>query len=176
MSDNDKTTKELKPVHPGEVLLHEFLEPSGMSQNQLARALMVNVNRINAICREKHRITPEMALRLAHYYGMAASFWMGLQTRYDLDIAKDKWAEQIAHEVRPEVDGKDGLEAYMLKIRRWRWAAEYDAIVEYHDESELEEICSGEIFDYSEPSGKHTQQISANLGGRWDVLKENTKP
>ena len=74
------------PTHPGEVLLHEFLEPLGMSQNRLARDLGVPPRRINDIVLKKRRITADTALRLARYFKMSPEFWLGLQMDYDLDV------------------------------------------------------------------------------------------
>lgn len=75
-------------VHPGEVLLEEFLEPMGLSQNQLALAISVPANRINAIVRGQRAISADTALRLAHFFGTSAEFWLGLQNDYDLEEAK----------------------------------------------------------------------------------------
>lgn len=89
----------LAPVHPGEVLLEEFLKPMGLSQNQLALKIGVPARRINEIVLGKRRITADTALRLARYFGTTARFWLGLQTDYDLDVADDKLGERIEHEV-----------------------------------------------------------------------------
>ena len=83
--DNEK----LKPVHPGEILLEEFLKPMNLSQNQMALALRVPARRINEIVHGKRRITADTALRLARYFGMSPRFWLGLQMGYDLDVAED---------------------------------------------------------------------------------------
>ena len=93
-------TKELAPVHPGEVLLEEFLNPMGLSQNRLALDIRVPARRINEIVRGKRRITPDTALRLARYFNMSPQFWLGLQLDYDLDIAEDELADCIAREVQ----------------------------------------------------------------------------
>ena len=77
------------PVHPGEILLTEFLEPMGLSQNKLARALAVPPRRINEIVLGKRSITADTALRLAKFFSMSAEFWMGLQADYDLRCAED---------------------------------------------------------------------------------------
>ena len=90
----------LNPVHPGEILLEEFLKPMGISQNKLARAISVAPRRINEIVLEKRSISADTALRLAQYFGTSAKFWMGLQSDYDLDITKDKVGQQIQKEVR----------------------------------------------------------------------------
>lgn len=92
-------SKKLKPVHPGEVLLHEFLEPMRLSQNQLARDLGVPPRRINEIVLQKRRVTADTALRLARYFKMSPDFWLGLQMDYDLDVEKDNLGERLSHEV-----------------------------------------------------------------------------
>lgn len=81
------TEEKLHPVHPGEVLLEEFLKPMGLSQNRLALDIGVHPRRINEIVLEKRRITADTALRLSRYFGNSPQFWLGLQTDYDLDIA-----------------------------------------------------------------------------------------
>ena len=90
----------LRPIHPGEVLLEEFLKPIGMSQNKLALNIGVPPRMINEIVLEKRRITADTALRLAKFFGMSAEFWLGLQSQYDLDITADKLGERLEKEVR----------------------------------------------------------------------------
>ena len=90
----------LTPSHPGDVLSEEFLVPLGLSQNRLALDIRVPARRINEIVQGKRRITPDTALRLARYFGNSPQFWLGLQMDYDLDVAEDALAEQIAHDVR----------------------------------------------------------------------------
>lgn len=80
----------LPPVHPGEVLVEEFLKPLGISQNRLAMALHVPAPRISAIVRGERGITADTALRLARVFGVSAAFWLNLQNRYDLDVAEDR--------------------------------------------------------------------------------------
>jgi len=92
--------RRLKPVHPGEVLLEEFLKPLGLSQNGLARELGVPPRRINEIVLGKRGLTADTALRLAHYFGNSARFWMGLQTDFDLDTAEDKLVGAAAQPAR----------------------------------------------------------------------------
>ncbi len=94
------TQTKLNPVHPGEILLEEFLKPMGISQNKLARGISVAPRRINEIVLEKRSISADTALRLAQYFGTSAKFWMGLQSDYDLDITKDKVGQRIQKEVR----------------------------------------------------------------------------
>ena len=91
----------LNPVHPGEVLLEEFLKPMELSQNRLAIGIGVPARRINEIVLGKRRITADTALRLAQYFGMSAQFWLGLQMDYDLDMATDMMGSRLQREVRP---------------------------------------------------------------------------
>ncbi len=79
------TTERLPNIHPGEILQEEFLDPMGITQNQLARDIRVPANRINAIVRGQRTITADTALRLAMYFGTSAEFWLGLQMDYDLE-------------------------------------------------------------------------------------------
>ena len=94
------STKKIKPIHPGEILLEEFLKPMGLSQNQLANDIGVPPRRINEIVHGKRRITADTALRLAHCFKMSPQFWLGLQMDYDLDIEEDKLSKRIVKEVR----------------------------------------------------------------------------
>jgi addiction module HigA family antidote len=91
----------LTPVHPGEVLQKEFLEPMGISQNKLAMALHVPARRINEIVLGKRGITADTALRLARYFRMSPQFWLGLQMDYELDTAEDALEERIKEEIKP---------------------------------------------------------------------------
>ena len=91
--------EKLAPVHPGEVLLEEFLKPMNMSQNRVALDIRVPARRINEIVHGKRRVTPDTALRLARYFNMSPAFWLGLQMDYDLDVAEDEIGDQIAREV-----------------------------------------------------------------------------
>lgn len=91
----------LDAVHPGEVLLEEFLKPMGLSQNRLAIDIGVPARRINEIVLGKRRITADTALRLARYFDTSAQFWLGLQMDYDLDVAADKIGARLEREVRP---------------------------------------------------------------------------
>lgn len=92
--------KKLHPVHPGEVLLEEFLKPMNISQNRLAVNIGVPARRINEIVLKKRRITADTALRLAKFFGTSAEFWLGLQTQYDLDVTADELGERLKHEVK----------------------------------------------------------------------------
>jgi addiction module HigA family antidote len=97
------TGEKLKPVHPGEVLLEEFLKPMGLSQNRLALSIGVSPRRINEIVLGKRSITADTALRLARYFDMSPQFWLGLQMDYDLDVTEEAMAERLKQEVRPYV-------------------------------------------------------------------------
>ena len=90
----------LSNIHPGEILLEEFLHPMEISQNRLARAMGVPPRRINEIVHGKRSVTADTALRLAAYFGNSASFWLGLQMDYDLDVAEDTLSKKIHKEVR----------------------------------------------------------------------------
>jgi addiction module HigA family antidote len=91
--------EKLRPIHPGEVLLEEFLIPMDLSQNRLAMDIRVPARRINEIVHGKRRITADTALRLARYFGVSPQFWLGLQMDYDLDVAEDKLADRLEKEV-----------------------------------------------------------------------------
>ena len=93
--------KRLPNVHPGEVLLEEFLRPLGISQNRLARDLKVPPRRVNEIVLAKRAITPDTALRLARYFGTAERFWLGLQLDYDLEEAQRAIGDVVQKEVNP---------------------------------------------------------------------------
>jgi addiction module HigA family antidote len=93
----------LHPIHPGEVLLEEFLKPMGLSQNRLALDIGVPPRRINEVVLGKRAVTADTALRLARYFGTSAQFWLGLQMDYDLDITEDKLAGRLSREVRRSV-------------------------------------------------------------------------
>ena len=95
------SAKKLKPIHPGEILLEEFLKPLGMSMNKLAEALRVPANRITQIVEGRRGVTGETALRLARYFGTSAEFWLGLQRDYDLQVARDEFEAQIKSQIRP---------------------------------------------------------------------------
>jgi addiction module HigA family antidote len=92
--------KKLHPVHPGEVLMEEFLKPMGLSQNRLALNIGVPARRINEIVLGKRGITADTALRLAKFFGTSAQFWTGLQSQYDLDVAEEKLGGRLDREVR----------------------------------------------------------------------------
>ena len=89
----------LSPIHPGEILLEEFLKPLRISQYRLAKDIHVPARRINEIVHGTRSITPDTALRLSRYFGLSERFWINLQSRYDLEKAKDQLAERIRTEV-----------------------------------------------------------------------------
>ncbi len=92
--------KKMAPLHPGEILLEEFLIPMGISQNKLALNIKVNSGRINEIIQGKRRITADTALRLAKFFSMSPQFWLGLQMDYDLDITQDKLSNKLDKEIK----------------------------------------------------------------------------
>jgi len=89
----------IEPIHAGEILLDEFMKPFGLSQNALANALKVPPRRINEIVNKKRAITADTALRLSKFFGNSAEFWMNLQNKYELEVARDKLFHQIDAEI-----------------------------------------------------------------------------
>jgi len=94
-------SEKLSPIHPGEVLLEEFLKPMKLSQNHLAINLGVDTRRINEIVLGKRSLSADTALRLARFFGNSPQFWLGLQSQYDLDVAEDLLGKRLDREVRP---------------------------------------------------------------------------
>ena len=92
-------TKKIQPIHPGEILMEEFLSPLGLSQNQLANDIGVPPRRINEIVHGKRSISPDTALRLSKYFGLSERFWINLQARYALEIEKDRLKNRLDEEV-----------------------------------------------------------------------------
>ena len=92
--------RKLPPVHPGEILLEEFLSPLGLSQYRLAKETSVPPRRINEIVRGSRSISADTALRLARYFGTSEQFWMNLQARYDLEVEKDRLGDRLMREVK----------------------------------------------------------------------------
>ena len=90
----------LAPIHPGEILMEEFLKPLGISQYKLAKDISVPARRINEIVHGKRSISADTALRLSHYFNLSERFWLNLQTRYDLEMQKDKFKGRIESEVK----------------------------------------------------------------------------
>ncbi|MEF9438136.1 MAG: HigA family addiction module antitoxin [Candidatus Mariimomonas ferrooxydans] len=93
------TRQKLLPIHPGEILMEEFLKPMGISQYRLAKDINVPARRINEIVQSKRSITPDTALRLSRYFEMSERFWINLQARYDLEVEKDRLKERLNEEV-----------------------------------------------------------------------------
>jgi len=92
--------KQLPPIHPGEILMEEFLEPMGISQYRLAKDISVPPRRINEIVHGKRSITADTALRLGRFFRMSPQFWLNLQTRYDLEVTEDLLANRLDDEVQ----------------------------------------------------------------------------
>ena len=96
-------SKQLSPIHPGEILREDFMKPLDISMNRLALELRVPVTRIAEIVHERRGITPDTALRLGRYFNTSARFWMNAQTSYDLEVAQDALQITIERDVRPMV-------------------------------------------------------------------------
>lgn len=94
------TDKLYAPIHPGEVLMEDFIEGFGITQHKLAVSIGVPPRRINEIVHDKRTITTDTALRLGRCFGVESQFWLNLQSRYELELAQDRMADQVA-EVRP---------------------------------------------------------------------------
>lgn len=94
------TEERLPPIHPGEILLEEFLKPMGISQYRLAKDISVPARRINEIVHGKRAISPDTALRLSRYFGLSERFWMNLQARYDLEGEKERLKDRLEREVQ----------------------------------------------------------------------------
>lgn len=93
--------KTMAPIHPGEMLLEEFLLPMGISQNRLALGLGIAPSRINGVIKGKRGITADIALRLGRFFGMAPEFWMNAQAHYDLEVQREAMGDRLEQEVRP---------------------------------------------------------------------------
>jgi addiction module HigA family antidote len=91
--------KKLGPVHPGEVLLEDFLSPMGISQYRLAKDLSVPPRRINEVVHGKRAISADTALRLGRYFGVSPRFWLNLQAQFDLDVEEDRLGDRLSNEV-----------------------------------------------------------------------------
>ena len=96
-------TREIPPIHPGEILLEEFLKPKNISQYHLAKAINVDARRINEIIHGQRAITADTALRLSRYFGMSERFWLNLQARYDIELQKMKLGDRLEKEVQVPV-------------------------------------------------------------------------
>lgn len=95
-----KTKKTMPPLHPGEILLEEYLKPMAISQSRLARSISVPPRRIHDIVRGQRAISAETALRLARYFGTSEVFWLNLQTHYDLEVERDRLGDRLTREVK----------------------------------------------------------------------------
>ena len=93
-------SKKLPPIHPGEILMEEFLKPMAISQYRLAKDISVPPRRINEIVHGLRAITPDTALRLSRFFGLSERFWINLQTRYDLEVEKDRLENRLEKEVQ----------------------------------------------------------------------------
>ena len=100
------TAHRVPPIHPGEILLEEFLKPMNISQYRLAKDISVPARRINEIVQGKRAISADTALRLSRYFGLSERFWMNLQARYDLEAEKDRLAGRLEREVRAYAVGE----------------------------------------------------------------------
>ena len=92
--------QKLPPIHPGEILLEEFLKPMGISQYRLAKDISVPARRINEVVHGTRAISPDTALRLSRYFGLSERFWVNLQARYNLEMEKDRLKDRLDKEVR----------------------------------------------------------------------------
>lgn len=94
--------RRIDPIHPGEILLVEYLEPMGITQYRLAKEISVPPRRINEIVHGKRAVSADTALRLARYFGTSERFWLNLQTRHDLEVEKEKLGNRLESEVTPQ--------------------------------------------------------------------------
>ncbi len=97
-------SKKLAPIHPGEILLEEFMKPVGITQYRLAKDISVHPRRINQIVHGNRSISADTALRLSRYFATSERFWLNLQTRYDLEVEKDKLGDRLIKEVAQAVE------------------------------------------------------------------------
>ncbi|EDN68291.1 transcriptional regulator protein [Beggiatoa sp. PS] len=104
-------TNKLPPIHPGEILTEEFLEPMQISQQQLADETHIPIEQINQIIQGQQGITADIALRFGRYFGMFAKFWLNLQGHYELEIAEDRLSNQLK-EVKPYIAPAYSMPAY----------------------------------------------------------------
>jgi addiction module HigA family antidote len=92
-------TRKIQPIHPGEILFEEYLKPMGLSQYRLAKDISVPARRVNEIVHGKRAITADTALRFARFFGTSDRFWLNLQTRYDLEVQKERLKGRLEREV-----------------------------------------------------------------------------
>lgn len=100
------SSKNIKPVHPGEILFEDFLKPMKISQYRLAKDISVPPRRINEIIHGKRSVSADTALRLSRYFGLSERFWLNLQTRYDIEVEKDRLDKRIEKEVKVLIEKK----------------------------------------------------------------------
>lgn len=100
------SSKNIKPVHPGEILFEDFLKPMEISQYRLAKDISVPPRRINEIIHGKRSVSADTALRLSRYFGLSERFWLNIQTRYDIEVEKDKLDKRIEKEVKVLIEKK----------------------------------------------------------------------
>ena len=93
--------EKMPPVHPGEILLEDFMKPMAITQYRLAKEMKVYPRKINEIVQGKRSVTADTALRLARFFGTSAELWMNLQAHYDLEVARDELEDRVKHEVTP---------------------------------------------------------------------------
>lgn len=94
-------TERLEPVHPGDILLHDFIEPMGLIRHKVAKFISAPLRRINEICARNRAVTADTAMRLGRLFGMSPQTWMNLQAQYDLEVAENELGDKIDHEVMP---------------------------------------------------------------------------
>ena len=99
-------TKKLRPVHPGDILRHGFLEPLGISAYRLAKHLGVSTPTVSQLVARRRNVSAEMALRLARYFGTSAQVWQNLQAQYDLEVAITKIGKAVTQKIRPRTAGE----------------------------------------------------------------------
>jgi len=95
--------RKIEPIHPGEILTEEFMQPMGISQYRIAKDISVPPRRINEIVHGKRAISPDTALRLSRYFGTSERFWLNLQMRFNLEVEKDRLGERLEQEVIPRL-------------------------------------------------------------------------
>jgi len=93
--------KRLRPVHPGDILLHDFMQPLELSSYKVAKELGVTAPSVNEIVRRRRAVTAEMALRLSRYFGTSAQLWLNLQSQYDLEVASRRIGKKLERAIRP---------------------------------------------------------------------------
>jgi addiction module HigA family antidote len=120
VTTNERATEKLSPIHPGEVLLDDFLIPMGLSQYRLAKDISVPPRRINEIVLGKRSVTADTALRLGRYFGTTEQFWLNLQTRHDLEIERDRLGPRLAQEVAVLTRNAALQPQRKFSVRNWK--------------------------------------------------------